>query len=456
MNTRMTTKSQKNNPDTLAPWRQGVAGPIFRLTGFLIVGSWFTVASAEENDLAAGPQFVVSEDTLLGSSDVSVNKHGEFLIAYDQLTLSADGTRVGPGDLFAQQYDRAGQASGAPFKINKLTLGNPATPAVALHHKGHSVVTWNGALLPGAALPDIWARQFDAAGEPVGDEFRANTFVPGIHGQPDVAMDDLGNFVITWTQTPSPRGTNNVAQDGSGSGVFARRYNWQGVPLGDEFPVHSITNGNQTGSRVAMDHLGNFVVAWTSPDGVRARRFDRSGIPHGKEFLVNQHGATANNHVVRGVASDAAGRFAVLWVGAGPETDGGGVYVRLFDETGAPRTSQLRISPVTTLPFASRPGAAISVEKKGSFVVTWDHNWNSSAPGGISGQVFDPDGAALTDVFEIGTPGGLRLNNGSVGLNKHGRLLASWLSSGLAPSPVWAVSGQFFEVSLPGNPGHAE
>jgi hypothetical protein len=111
---------------------------------------------------------------------------------------------------------------------------------------------------------------------------------------------------------------------------------------------------------------------------------------------------------------------------------------------------------VTTQAFDLLPGAAISVEKKGNYVVTWDNASSSSAPSGIFGQVFDASGDALTKVFKASIAGGLRLNSGSVGLNKHGQLLVSWLSADPAPSAVLAVMGRFLQVDLPGNPEHGE
>ena len=44
-------------------------------------------------------------------------------------------------------------------------------------------------------------------------------------------------------------------QDGSGSGIYAQRYDAQGVPQGGEFRVNSTTSGDQRYSSVAMDDI---------------------------------------------------------------------------------------------------------------------------------------------------------------------------------------------------------
>src|SRR3954452_711915 len=60
-------------------------------------------------------------------------------------------------------------------------------------------------------------RQLLSAGEvAVGSETRINTVTTGVQVTPSVAMDAVGDYVIAWASS---------AQDGSGYGVYAQRYN---------------------------------------------------------------------------------------------------------------------------------------------------------------------------------------------------------------------------------------
>ena len=51
-----------------------------------------------------------------------------------------------------------------------------------------------------------------------------------------VASDALGNFVVVW---------RSADQDGSGHGIYARRYNSAGAAQGGEFRVNTTTAGDQ-------------------------------------------------------------------------------------------------------------------------------------------------------------------------------------------------------------------
>jgi hypothetical protein len=84
-------------------------------------------------------------------------------------------------------------------------------------------------------------------------------------------MDADGDFIIAW---------ESYYQDGSGSGIYAQRYNAAGVAQDLEFIVNSFTEDDQERAAVAMDADGDFIVAWqsyyqndTDSHGVYAQRF---------------------------------------------------------------------------------------------------------------------------------------------------------------------------------------
>src|SRR5262245_55487379 len=71
-----------------------------------------------------------------------------------------------------------------------------AARAVAVADNGMHVVVWESNSNPGGSGWDIYARLFDAAGNPLGNEFRVNSSTSGEQICPSVAMDGSGNFIV--------------------------------------------------------------------------------------------------------------------------------------------------------------------------------------------------------------------------------------------------------------------
>ena len=79
------------------------------------------------------------------------------------------------------------------------------------------------------------------------------------------------------TATSSSPGRTTLL-DGSGDGVFARRFKASGVPQNLDTKVNTTTIGDQTTPPSAVDADGDFIVSWTSAAGaypdIFAQRFD--------------------------------------------------------------------------------------------------------------------------------------------------------------------------------------
>jgi hypothetical protein len=128
-----------------------------------------------------------------------------------------------------------------------------------------------------------------AGAQAIGPEFRVNSYTPGTQ-LPSVAAAAAaaadGRFVVTWSSR---------YQDGSGWGIFGRRYDSTGSPVGPEFRANSYTTGDQVRASVAAAADGRFVVTWTSVGqdgsggGAFGQRYDAKGLPAGPEFRVNSY-----------------------------------------------------------------------------------------------------------------------------------------------------------------------
>ena len=88
-------------------------------------------------------------------------------------------------------------------------------------------------------------------------------------------MDADGDFVVAWA---------SYGQDGDAWGVFAQRFDAAGTPLGLEFRVSTTTEAHQTAPSVAMDSDGDFVVVWKDDyASVAGRLYDDAAAPLGTE-----------------------------------------------------------------------------------------------------------------------------------------------------------------------------
>jgi hypothetical protein len=256
---------------------------------------------------------------------------------------------------------------------------------------------------------------------PVGAELTVNTYTTADQNRPSVATDADGNFVVVWT---------SAGQDQSGDGVFARRFDAAGTPLGaQEFRVNAYTTGYQALARVALDAAGRMIVVWTSDGqdgswtGVFGRRFDASGTA-GPEFPVNSY--TTITQRAPDVATDPAGNFVVVWE-SNRDGFGYGVFAQRYDAAGAPQGTEFQVNTYTT-GFQSAP--RIAMNSDGSFVVVWESSAQDGDTWGIRGRRYDASGLPAASEFQVNTytTGTQRLP--SVAMDPDGRFMVAWQGAG--------------------------
>jgi hypothetical protein len=276
--------------------------------------------------------------------------------------------------ILAQRYNSDGSkplVNGDEFHVNTYTSGDQYSSSVAMDDNGDFVITWKSRNQDGESY-GIYAQRYDSAGFQAGSEFQVNTFTTNTQINPKAAMDSDGDFIITWM---------SYSQDGYGYGVFAQRYNSDGSkPLvnGSEFQVNSVLlpPGDQSYPSVAMDNSGNFIIAWqgygSTPDelnGVYAQRYDSSGniLSNGSEFHVNTY--TNDNQYHPTVAVDNAGEFVISWDSYLQDGSAHEVYAQYFGPTGSPLGSEFRVNTYIT---GNQFQSAVGMDNTGDFVITWN------------------------------------------------------------------------------------
>ncbi|MDX2171429.1 MAG: hypothetical protein SF182_30470 [Deltaproteobacteria bacterium] len=415
-----------------------------RVAAVMMLGAWLA-AGGPAGAQPLGTPFPVNTYTagLQGAPAIGADDQGNFVIAWE--SFGQDGDYIG---IFAQRFLADGSKSGAELPVNDYVTGPQAAPDVAVGGDGRFVVVWQGygdggdsgdvwarpfssagvadgpefqvndpvaAIYEGAAsvaaltdgfvvvwddYEDVFARRLDAAGRPLGDPFQVNTSKTfGFQGSAAVAPTGDGGFVIAWEDGYF----YGDGYDGAGYGIFAKRYDADGVQEADEFQVNSTVLGDQYGAAVAPAAGDGFVVVWQSYShagsdaAVFGQRFGDGHAPAGGEFRVNP--APAEYGDQPRVAADAAGDFVVVWsapLTPAPPTPfatppAAAILARRFNAGATPLAGS---TPVAAS-LQNQVEPAVAAVPDGRYVVAWRRDDGDGSDGAVFAQRF----AAINSVL---------------------------------------------------------
>ena len=247
-----------------------------------------------------------------------------------------------------------------------------------------------------------------------GEEFQVNTRISGAQANADIAMDARGNFVVVW---------NSYNQDGHSNGIFAQRFDPNCIPVGEEFQINTTTDGNQKEPSVAMNAVGNFVVAWQGPgldrEDIFAQQFDPNGLHVGDELLVNSY--TESRQRFPRIATNDTGVFAVVWESDDILTDGvTTICSQLFDELG------FAIGPefIVNEDMSNCADPDIAMDESGGFIVVWMQGRYMKYS--IMAKLYNPEGTPQTSTLQINTTDVRSVTKPSVAMNQIGQFVITW------------------------------
>jgi len=210
----------------------------------------FVMARRYNSAGTAGPEFTVTNYTtgLAYQPRVRAGADGAFVVAWYDDGAGADW------DIFARRYNAAGSPLADQFVVNNVTANEQSYPSLAMGRNNEFVVSWQSLSLSGGY--DIFARRFDASGNPILGQFQVNNYTTGSQSYPSGAVDAGGNFLVTWS--------SSAGTDGSGFSLQGRHFDDNGSPTSTEFRVNTFTTGDQWFSNVSAKGPGDFLVVWES------------------------------------------------------------------------------------------------------------------------------------------------------------------------------------------------
>ena len=296
-----------------------------------------------------------------------------------------------------------------------------ATTANASARNGMSVVVWTRRV---GAHVDVAAQLYRADAARVGGEIKvAATSL--IEGDPAVAMDDRGNFVVTWTRF-LPGGDTNV---------HAARFSNTGRLLGSIFVAASSVREHS--ASVAVAGNGGFVVAYvrqpsSASSDVLARRFDAAGRAAGATFAVAATAARELNPAVA-VATGADPRFSITY------QVGSDVHLRRYARTGG-----LLGHHVVAGTRLTEALPAVAMNDAGAAVVAWQEFSNGAwsvrartvSPAGRLGGVVHVANGQSTSGENLSSSRD-NLTNVAVAMDRSdGDFVVTWLANHFASNMV--------------------
>lgn len=246
-----------------------------------------------------GPNLRLNSDGAGGAAQyysAVAGGHDRFLAAW------VDYRNGSKGDIYAQYMNGDGQLAGPNFKVNSDDTVLQWYPYCAMDSFNNALAVWMDSRNGGFQM---YARRFDAAGNPVGAEFPvSDTTTAGYYAS--VAMNRSGRSVVSWMD---PR-------DGDYN-IYCQVFRADGSRVGPNLRVNTDGGGAyQSYPACAVDEEDRFAVAWedTRNDyyNVYLQWFDSSGVRLGDNERVDD-GPVMHDRYSPSCAFAPGGNLAVMF-----------------------------------------------------------------------------------------------------------------------------------------------
>ncbi len=366
-----------SNGNFVVVWQSGASG--FQQIGQDGYGSGIYAQRYSSLGYPLNSEFKVNTYTKYDQRNPSIamDNDGDFVVSW--ASSRQENGQTSDSGIYAQRYNNIGLPQGSEFHVNTYTTGNQYSNSLAMDNNGNFVITW---LNQGISHYGIYAQRYNSIGIPQGSEFRINTYTTNVSYSPSIAMDNSGNFVIVWqsmNNSCSPY-TENFC---SYSEIGGQRFNSQGEKVGSEFIIYSYSNINTyiTAPNIVSDKEGNFVIVWNSFDAgnfdISVQRYSSSGLPIGSRFIANTY--TSDSQFGGNIAMAGNGDFIIGWQSYNQTSENKhGIFAQRYSSTGTIIGSEFKVNTYTT---GEQVYPSVAMDKDGDFIVTWQSGVWISNPG---------------------------------------------------------------------------
>lgn len=263
--------------------------------------------------VALGPNLRINDDP--GTADQ--RRPSVASVGADRYLVLWGDQRGGQSDIFGEWRT----ATGAPIGGNVTISSDPVPggsyqgePALASNAAGRTLVVWLDGREGGSTFGltfDVYGQWVDAAGLPIGGNFKINDTVgPQKNASPSVAADPSQGFVVAWLDRRA------IASDPGD--VYAQRFGPDGTRIGDNVRVNDDPPGREQRLPRALGGPGAALVVWedvrdlvTLDVNVEGARVPYDGSAPGANFRVNS--STPARQGAPGGAWDGRDSYLIVW-----------------------------------------------------------------------------------------------------------------------------------------------
>lgn len=243
-------------------------------------------------------------------------------------------------------FNNDGTPATAPISQGPENSDNDSM-AIATTPMGKTVIAWMNPYVDNNPYWDagVSTKLLNDDGTQHIASFVAPTTLAGNQYSPDVGTFQDSAFAVTW---------QSDGQDGSGNGVYVKKFSDVGATLIDELRVNSKTTGHQDQPSLATLNSDQFAVAFRGDyttsggaEGIFARAFNAAGTP------INTNDVQINSTTTGSMANPkileiAFGTYLITWTASNMDGSGSGVIGRLYDSQLSPLSLEFVVPAYTT------------------------------------------------------------------------------------------------------------
>lgn len=252
-----------------------------------------------------GPEMILNTHTYQSQFE----PHAAFSATGRVMVVWTDAGTDGSAGVIGRLFDRFGNPISGELLMNEPNTFTQIDGSVGCDRNGNFFVTFVDASGGTGEPREVLLRRFDKFGQPKAPSILVNTISAGMQRDPFIAVNFEGDHVVVWQ--------DESGNDGDGWGIFARLFSADGTALGPQFLVPDDPSGDQMDPHVAMDYIGNFIVSWedraSGNSEVMAKRYDRFGNPLSAAFVVHAPNKPGDQDYQKFAISQSGQRFISVW-----------------------------------------------------------------------------------------------------------------------------------------------